>query len=256
MNDLNRTTHLADGDLVRHLHAELSVEEAADALAHLDGCATCQDHLESLREESAEISHLLAATDHDGPRPAWVAETRARLAAQPSASIPSWFRLAAAIGFLVVAVGTFSAVPPLRAWMGDRIADARSLFGGAAPEAPASMPASAATAPPAASIEFDPRVPDFVVRFAHRQQRGELTVEFSATDRATVQVVGGETEQVVVLPDGVTIQNASLSTASYRVILPRGIRSIRVIAGEDTTVHAPSADTGPWILPLAEAPRP
>lgn len=103
--------HLDDGAIQRLL---LDDEHAAEASAHLAGCAECADRLRAARLEDDELGRLFRSLDEPAPH-----VTPARIVARARRAASPWLRRAA-VAVLAVGVGGAAwAAPgsPLPGWL-------------------------------------------------------------------------------------------------------------------------------------------
>jgi hypothetical protein len=224
--------HVSDEELVQLLDDELSAGLRVELMGHVFGCTGCSERLDELQEASRVFSGHLIALDRS-VRVDEVARARA-LSAMRKAVTPvekravkrfsfRYTRAAAAVALLVF--GTLS-VPPLRAWVAERVGIVATEIEELAirPELP-----DATFVEPV--VSFRPTEPVFLIELAHQQLSGSLMLESSERDLAAAQIVGRGGETLLVLPNGVRIENVPGSVAGYRVEVPSAIVSrIRIVA--------------------------
>jgi hypothetical protein len=254
---------VSDADLIRYLDGELTLDERQqlDAVLAMDAALT--QRLSVLRRRSARLSTLLAAASpgafetaaaNPAPAPAGVTpisaartarmtERREDRRARATSGERIWLR--AAIVLLAV-LGTAMAVPPVRAWVVDRL---ERIAGNAVTE-PAESPPQPAPAPPTEnfSVSFAIDGPSFVVEIMASQMSGRLTLRSgeAAEGRADVQgEYAGESFVVISARQTLRIQNTPASRANYIVALPSNVRevSVRLADGREVQVTLGSGTT-------------
>jgi hypothetical protein len=198
-------------------------------------------NIESRRAE--RLGALLRATDAPVPAIAYPLERIARAARRRAAK-----RWSAAAAVLVLASAGLG-VAPVRAWI---VRAARAMWAAAAGRAPA---AAAPAAPRAASsVSFTPSGRIFTVHVAGGQAAGTLTLESTAGTEASAAVTAGEGATLVVLPDGLRVDNQPGATASFVVRVPATARVIVSIGPAAPRVFAPSGPGQRWVLDLRGGP--
>ena len=75
-----------------------------------------------------------------------------------------------------------------------------------------------------------------------------MTVETSdGRDVTAVVVDGGDTEDLLVLPDGLLVRNSDESVASYRVTIPASLETVRVeVEGRVVVTLSPRGGQSRW----------
>jgi predicted anti-sigma-YlaC factor YlaD len=235
------TAHLQDATLVRQLDGALEDDEIAIVPLHLASCGACAERLATLGRRFERLGELLAATDVPVPTTALRA---------PRRFVPQRAGAAAAV-VLAFATGVV-AVRPARAWIVERSVELWTLVTGGAEAAPAVDEGPAAPTATAAAVSFTPSGQQFLIRVTGYQLAGTVTVETAAVSEVTAEVRGGgETEDIVVLPDGLRIVNAGQSTADYHVLVPATLREITVeVAGRVAARLEPSGALSTWTVLL------
>lgn len=241
-------THLPDGELIRLLDGELDVGETARLQAYLEECAACRQRLQTLRRRSARLTTLLAAADWQTPAalPLPVDELARRRAARHAPGTP-WRRAAAVAALLL---GAALLASPARAWITEWVgARWQQIIGNEPAAPPPAQPTAPAPQSLGARVHFTPVGDEFVLEFATRQPDGSVALERSTGAEATVEVLHGSAE-LLVLPDGVRVRNTPESSAEYRVVVPAGIRRVPLRVGEKTRVLTTTELSGGIRLPL------
>lgn len=247
--------HLEDSDLLALVDEEFAPMERDVRLAHVARCGDCAARLQTLRLRTANFSRLLSDVelpdDFVFPRlpepsratPVIPMETRRR-----GWTHSAWLRAAVIAAVVII---PFATVAPLRAWVADVWSDVREMFGGdgdAAAPAAAPTPPAGGTAPAAgepatgATVFFTPAAGRFVLVVSERQGAGTLTLGRAGGAEGSAEVIGGATETPLVSEAGLRILNAPESTASYRVLLPPAITSVRVRIGNAPPVEVTASD--------------
>jgi hypothetical protein len=234
--------HLSDGALVRLLDGETDAPERASDEAHLAQCAECGARYADVERRSARLAELLRETDYAPPAvpaiaPAAATDELAARRARRSADAPArrpWLTAAAAA---VLLLGIGFAASPARAWVaewiGERWAEVARFW---APDEPP-VSSEAAPAEAATRIAFSVRGSDFTLSFATPQRAGAVVFTVGEDGGASIEVhSAGAAPDVLVLPEGVRIQNTLGSTAEYRVTLPAHTRRVRLQVGEGAPV--------------------
>jgi len=187
------------------------------------------------------LGALLRATDPPVPAMAYPAERIAY--AVHRRSVVRW-RAAAAIAVLAAAA---IGVPPVRAWI---VKTAGVLWSTAAGHRSAPVVAPPAAAAPN-SVTFTPAPGTFQLRVARPQAGGSLTVETVADTTAAAVVTGGTGTGLVVLPDGLRIDEAAGAAPNVVVRVPATIAHIVVTVGSAApTILTPSRPGQRWAVDL------
>jgi hypothetical protein len=226
-------THIDDGALVRFVDGECDAEEAALVRQHTAVCKQCRSRLGEIESRMRLVSQALKQ-----------AEPRPRAAPTPGRT---WlYAAAAAAALLAVAVG----VQPVRAWIAQRGQALWHLVVGSDVQ---ESPGGPATEMPAASISFVPAVGSFEIVLAGRQAEGTLEVRVGEDPSATATIIGGaHTEGLVVLPNGLRIENDPTSTGSYELVLPSTLSPVLVVIGDEPPLELePAQAEEGWTIQLA-----
>jgi hypothetical protein len=249
MTDTSTSPHLDDGELMT-LDGEPSGASSADARAHLASCARCADRLRVLRKLSSNVSSRIAEVElpNDFRYPALPAAAQVR-PLRSSWTQRNWRRAAA----VLLVIGSFAAVSPLRAWTVGWIAKGVGALtganrGGVSPTNPVTRD-TAQVAPPidsGATLWFAAEGPELAVEIARPQTTGTLTLSAGTRPMVGVEVVNGAGETPLVRERGVRLINNAASTASYRLAIPAGVQRIRVRIGDQAwrTLTRADVDAG------------
>lgn len=238
--------HADDGDLVRFLDQQVSMDQRRWLYAHLAECGECARRMETLREQASVLSSLVETLDSAAPD----ALTRARALAavrRAGASRTSsrrWYAAGSVRAAAMVAVAALATlgVEPVRAWVSERLSE---LVG-----ADDAVPA-VAVRPPVVErgsiVSFEPAGETFVLEIEHAQEMGYVSLELREVTEASAEVVDGRTEEILALPSGLRVANSSTSRASYRLVLPTDLKLIQVFAGGRPVAIIPVEDVQhPW----------
>jgi hypothetical protein len=248
--------HLEDTDLLALVDGELAPMERDVRLLHVARCDDCAGRLQTLRLRTSSFSRLLAEVELPEdfvfprlPEASPVIPITSLASRRTGWTRSAWAR--AAMIALVVIV-PFATVAPLRAWVVDRLgaawSEVREIFGADDDAvAPAAAPVQASPAPaeePAsgATVFFTPAPGRFVLVVSESQAAGTLTLGRAEGVEGSAEVVGGATETPLVSESGIRILNAPGSTASYRVLLPSSVSSMRVRIGPAAPLEVTPAD--------------
>lgn len=235
-------THMDEGALVRFLDGECEVEEREEVAAHLEECGDCTVRLRQLDAYGRTVSVLLRQADLPRRRSRW----------------PGRVRAAAAV---IVLLGIAGSISPVRAWILDRT---QAIWSAVMGETPAAVeePQTAAQEEETASVRFVPAAGPFLVEIATGQTQGSLVVETTDDATASARVRGGSgSEHLVVMPNGLRIENETQSGASYRVRLPAALDDVAVVVGDGAAQRLSPTNAGlRWEIDLranaAGAPAP
>ena len=240
--------HLDVEQIERLLAGELSANQAAEAQAHLHGCAACEQRLAEAAREQDHVFALLQRLDHPTP----VREPQALVPAARPGTQP-WTRLAAGVVLAVVTVGLAYAAPgsPLPRLLGRATAPA-------APAAPpaAHAPAGASGAVPA-GLAVEPG-PSFTVAFEAPQTHGLLRVRLVPGPELAVRGYGTSTALSLGV-ERITVANRGAS-ADYEVLVPTGAPHVRIEVagmvvlekrGDRILAPEPPRPDGEYVLRLA-----
>ena len=246
--------HLTDDVLVRRADGELGDGETERVGRHLAGCARCRGTLAELEALSRQFSRAVALVDPPASRlTGGTAPSTARAPSRRPGLAPFW-RAAAVIALLA---GLALAIPPVRAWMAERLGLTTERVG----EAPGDEVATpAAPAGGALRIAFLHEGHRFVVRVSVAQAAGRLTLTAVAGDSVVAEVggAGGDPAELLVLPDGLGIRNHPSSRADYEVVVPLRMSEVEVRIGDRVAWSgSPRLLRGsPALVPLAAGGSP
>lgn len=249
--------HLDESDLLALVDGELAPMQRDVRLAHVARCDDCARRLQTLRLRTSNFSRLLAQVELPEdfvfprlPEPSQVIPITALPPRRTGWVHSAWAR--AAMIALVVIV-PFATVAPLRAWVADAWGEVREMLGGAgddaaAPAVPAPAPTTSVPAEEpssGATVFFTPAPGRFVLVVSERQAAGTLTLGRADGGEGSAEVVGGATETPLLSESGLRILNAPESTASYRVLLPSSITSVRVRVGAAAPIEVTASELAP-----------
>ncbi len=221
--------HVEPGALVRRLDGEMDAAERAGVESHLAGCAECRAAEERLTAAAARVTLWLEHADPPARPPAdRTGEGRTiRLPARP-AWRPWESPLIRAAAVVVLLAGAAVAVPSALRWLDQRGEVAVDEPREPTPDAPrVEGPGDGL------SVSFVPAGDRLVVRLAEAQAAGRVRLEPIAGREVHGEVLEGTgAEELIVLPDGLSIRNGSASTASYRIRVPAQIIVLELMVGD------------------------
>jgi len=253
--------HLSEGELVRYLDREAPPATRQRWSAHIDICELCSNALEGLRVESDRVSDWLAraypgadavADGLADPRPH---DTSGRggslrtperdvravpLPADRRRYVP-WLKAAAAV---VLVAAPVVALPPVRGWIVERVAD-----GGASPTVAPAVETTVAT-PPAVDresprIRFVPAPGRFTVTLEGTVDRRSLLLERAVGEEAVFESDGAGPETVV---SAQALRVQAAAPARLRLALPSSITEVVIVAdGSRIVVSGSDLDAGRWV---------
>jgi hypothetical protein len=228
--------HVPEEELVRLLDEELRPGRRSEVVDHVFGCGECSERMAELTHASQWFASYLARIDAEAEvdelarARALAAMRRASTgAAAPRTaqrrSIPL-ARAAAIVGVFIV-TGLF--VPPVRAWVAERIGFASR----AAPEeVVVTEEVGLPVAGTSSTISFRPNDALFRFELEHPQVGGSITVEGTEGSLASARILGGGAETILILPGGLRIGNAPASAVDYRLHLPVDlVTEVRILVG-------------------------
>lgn len=220
---------LEPGLVVRYLHGELDGDEARAVSEHLEACPACRRLADAIEQGAGRLGAMLKAADPAQPDAGeWrriLGQARARAAARRRTRR----RLAAAGWLLLVLAAGAVASRPVRAWMvetWDRVAG-RDVDVAHGVETPSGH----------ADVGFRPAGPVLDIVLDSTQPEGRLTIHFGDAETATVRIVDGAAERLVVGERVVRVHNAATSRASYRLVLPHQVDRVRIRIGSGEPVE-------------------
>lgn len=220
--------HIDDGELVRYVDNELSVDNLATVRHHLAGCPPCQARFDAIRGRSEEFNRAMAGLDSP-PAAATKAEPIVQVPHVPRSPSQGWgWRIAAMVA---VVIGVTLTVTPARAWLLEHMGPVGEWFGASQssqPETPPEMPVSAS------SVRFVAGDSALLVEFTMRPRAGHISFERGASDTVVSAEVLGQsmTDELVVSAAGLRVVNDAESTADYAVVLPAMTTMVEVrVAG-------------------------
>ena len=231
------TASVDDEELMQLLDGELGPETAERLRSHFAECSACNLRIEVLARRSAILSRRFHTYDHGFPRASRPGR-RLHLYPATAARAHAWARAAVLLLFLG---GSLVLVPAVRAWIADLVDG-----GSRAPtERVASVHRGTSTPShkPGTTIAYAVEGPVLVVEIAQVQRLGTLELRTTRQQQASAQMLGEfGGERFLVLPGSLEIQNSTASTASYRIGVPRGVRSVRVRVANELLLSV-SVDT-------------
>jgi anti-sigma factor RsiW len=246
--------HLTEGEVIRYLDDEGDPEERRRWSEHLDACERCARELDEL---GSLLNGFSAGVGALGAPPDLLERTRPLpRPVRPHGSVRGrgagsvrWLRHAAAILLLLLPLAL---VPPLRAWIVERVSEA--VGRGAAAPHPDPAPAAAQAG---GRLRFVPGGEEVQVEITAWQAAGTLTLRRSEGPAGVLEVVGGSGDEGSMVSERVLrIESAPGSTASYELHLPASVRRVVVRVGDERYRVLEDADlAGPAVLDL-RAPAP
>jgi anti-sigma factor RsiW len=248
--------HLTEGEAIRYLDGEGAPGERRRWAEHLDACERCARELDELGRLLNGVATSFAALDAP---PELLERTRpSPRAARPHASVRApgagpvrWLRHAAAVLLLLLPLAL---VPPLRAWIVERVHGTVGRGATAPPPDPAPAPAAAQAG---GRLRFVPGGEEVQVEVTAWQAAGTLTLRRWEGPAGVLEVVGGSGDEGSMVSERVLrIESAPGSTASYELDLPASVRRVVVrVGGERYRVLEGPDLAGPAVLDL-RAPAP
>lgn len=229
---VNEAQHVEDGDIIRLIDGECLPAEEQLIREHLETCAECKRAADELGLLAETFSRVLAQTD-TSPSASAIGTTPSTDAKIIPLPARNWTRVrvlkAAAV---VTLVATAIGVSPARAWLVDGWQALRSIFVEEAVD-PTEVPAPVEVPDITAVVTFRPAGTSLTIEVSSAQALGTIALLSGPGLSASARVLGGGGgEELVVLPDALRIANASTSTASYEIVVPRSVRMVAVtIAG-------------------------
>lgn len=220
--------HLSDGVLVCRVDGELRDGEAERVGRHLAGCARCRGALAEIETLSRRFSRAMTLVDPPAARGSGSTPPATLRAPSRHPGHAPWWRAAAVLALLA---GLAFAIPPVRAWVAERLGLTTERAG----EATGDEVAVPAAAPDdGIRIAFLHGEDRFVVRVSVPQTAGRLTLAAVAGDSVVAEMGagGGDAAELLVLPDGLAVRNHPSSTADYRVVVPLGMSEVEVRIGD------------------------
>jgi anti-sigma factor RsiW len=244
--------HIGEGDLIRYLDGEMTAGERAEVATHLLRCGQCNGALDELRTDREQFSELLAevtvpALDPARRDAAWSNIERAAAVAEPArrTSRVSFLRAA---GIAALLAGSALTVSPVRAAVADLWNAVFDRVETAAVRS-APMPQREVVSVANATIGFVPAGEVFRIEIANLQVEGSLLLGVSTGRSVTARAVGGdEIVDLIILPDGMRIENGADDTTDYAVNLPAHLEQLQVRIGNDREiVYEMDQLAGSWI---------
>jgi len=203
--------------------------------------------VKSVDRRAERLGALLREADAPMPPIAYPGDRIAR--ATRRRAVVRWSAAAA----VVVLGSTALGVAPVRAWI---VRAARVVWAAATGRGREHAGVPVPAGPRAASsVSFAPAGSTFTVRIAGRQSGGTLTLETAPGRAASAVITDGEGDSLVVVPDGLRIENGPGATASLLVRVPAATPRIAVSVGASAPrVFVPSGPGQRWVVDLRAGP--
>jgi hypothetical protein len=215
-----------DADLVRYIDGELDEAGRARVEAALADDIELAARLETLRRRGTRLRRMLQQNDPPPaagslPERGAVADEDVKRAGSPALT------LMRAAAVLLVLVGIFSLVPPLRAWIVDRW----ERIASPAETTPPGQPPLLRT-PDTVAVTFPTEYQSFDFELIARQQTGTLRIRVADVDQVAAEMyTRTNTETFFKFPAGLRVINAETSVADYDIVIPSTVRTVRVTIG-------------------------
>lgn len=253
--DDTRRDGVTDAELVLYMSDELDGAARARIDAQLAAVPESAARLAQLERRATRLSDMLSATDPHATETMRSAEAvRALLAKQPEATAagsvwqraPMSLRAAAVI---LVLLGGIVLVEPARARIVELARDLAQAVGITFTHAPEPNAFDATASEGAAvRVAFDWNDATFAITVD--AAAGTLIVHRGPAGRVSIEAADVPGADVVALPDGVRIEGAGDTDATYTVTLPPSVTTLRVRSPAGESVYALPPD-GALRLPLA-----
>lgn len=260
MTHASEAPHPDEGTLVRFVDDELNVEERSHVAGHLEACAACAGLVGDYRRESAAVRALYELSQEDAPVPPWATIRDAvdvrpvsggpraePLPAAPARDVPdraarlSWQSpmrpvvrpWAAAASMVVITAALAAASPPARR----AVVDAwRELSGASADQVPPGAAAARTGRVASQPLLALPVAGELTIEFTHPQAVGSLELRSAHGGAVMVSAIGAA-PPLMVRPGGFRVQNGGGVVASYQVVVPVGVASVRIRIGGREILH-------------------
>ena len=236
-----KDTHPADSEILRFHDGECGVAEAERVAEHIAACPRCG---ETYGLFHTATRHLQAALEEMPIQPVPQAKERLLSAAlrqrraRPFGGLsrPQSPLLRAAIvifGLFIVSMWA----PPVRAWVFRLFHIDQPANVATAPVPQRDEPLST---PSSSTVSFVPASPTFVIDVATAQLDGRLTIRVIQSARASARITGGSPDDaLLVMDDGVRIQNSRESSALFTVLVPSSVVTITLrMAGAEARSYS------------------
>lgn len=289
MTRLKLATHPSDAQLARLLDRQADSRGLKPLEDHLARCHACVLRVEELDAASRRVRGAVDALSTRRPEASRRALTlsaihraqrrrpRVTLRRFPVAAViatllllsaftarPSRAWIASAVDRVVVGMG----LPSLAEWLSLSSGSGRggALSSGSAAAAlpvvvnggvaggnaqPPLRPPLPVLAAQTGAVSFSPEGEEMLLEVASYQREGTLSLWITDAADANARVSGeGKGEGFHVMRSGVRILNAGGSTARYEIVVPRGVRNVRIrIAGDPKAWIGiePSSSGQPWL---------
>jgi anti-sigma factor RsiW len=232
---------VSDAELIQELDGELSQAARTELGARLSNSAEVAARLELLRRRTARFSELLGTID---PAEARVQASRrnARVEVVRQARSPRLSRyrpllqVAAAIALLL---GVLFIVPPVRAWMIDRVRDLAGALGFESPATSRESPVVPQAAPREADVTITFALESDTLDVFAAQRAGRIILRRTTASSATAEAAGVSGTELVFLPGRLRIEGPSSPDAEYILTLPPRAAAIRLHRPDGTSVMHP-----------------
>jgi hypothetical protein len=100
-------------------------------------------------------------------------------------------------------------------------------------------------------VFFTVNARELTVTVASGQRVGELVIRRADGPQSSASVLGGQAEELVVLPDGVRVRNDTGAVSSYLVRTEPPVERVRVRIGATSARVVPVPDSGAVRIPLS-----
>lgn len=226
-------SHLGEGTLLA-IRDGCPVD--ADALLHVEQCASCRGALADVRARARTVGDALGSLVRDVPVDveAAKAEVRRRLDERREASRRRVPGLVGALGraavLLLLAAGVAYALPgsPLRAWLDDRLGPTVTTV---------TTPSADGSPPTTEGVELD--VPLGGLRMVLTSVEQDQPLEITWSDGERVRLVAAAGSRYAVAAGRV---EAEVAAGPVRVVLPRSSGSVTIEAGGRVVLRSVDGD--------------
>lgn len=220
--------HVSDADLLCWLDGEPDLAGHA-VEKHLADCPWCHGRVRALWQRSQHIDSLLHELDVRSPAECLPRELPRRSARGLERRPAVLLRRAAVVALLLGAAGMLAGSPAgaaLRTW-------AVRVLEGTAPPPPASLAPTSEPIRQTSAVTATPQALTWTVEFAVAQRTGAIAI--TARDQPQVRLEtlhDSQSAAVLVLPHGMWVRNQAQSIASYHLLVPATLHTVRIeVAG-------------------------